>query len=57
LKQKDELSCYAIGLIEELKKDNIHVKFLRVDDAGENYALEKACKRESLSIKFEFSGS
>jgi len=41
LKRKDELSGYVIGLIEELKKDNVHVKFLRLDDAGENYALER----------------
>jgi hypothetical protein len=56
LKRKDDLSSYVIGLIEELNNDNVHVKFLRLDNAGENYALEKACKHERLNIKFEFSG-
>jgi hypothetical protein len=30
--------------------------FLRLDDAGENFALEKACKQRHLELQFEFSG-
>jgi hypothetical protein len=29
---------------------------LRLDDAGENYALEKECKQQNLTVKFEYSG-
>jgi hypothetical protein len=32
------------------------VNFLRLDDAGENYALEKECKQQNLTVKFEYSG-
>jgi hypothetical protein len=32
------------------------VRFPQIDDTGENYALEKACKNEKLNIKFEYSG-
>jgi transposase InsO family protein len=35
---------------------NKTVKFLRLDDAGENFALEKACKQHHLGLQFEFSG-
>jgi hypothetical protein len=56
LKRKDELSNSVVSLIQELRNDNIFVKLLRLDDAGENYALEKACKHEKLCIKFEYSG-
>jgi hypothetical protein len=44
LKKKDQLKDKVVVLIKELKKDYTHVKFLRLDDAGENYALEKECK-------------
>jgi len=56
LKRKDELAEKVIDLIKELKNEGIAVVFLRLDDAGENYALEKTCKQENLKIKFEFSG-
>jgi hypothetical protein len=29
---------------------------LRLDDAGENYALEKEYKQQNLAVKFEYSG-
>jgi hypothetical protein len=56
LKRKDELSNSVVSLIQELRNNIIFVKILRLDDAGENYALEKACKHEKLCIKFEYSG-
>jgi hypothetical protein len=46
----------VVELIKELKNNNIQVKFLRLDDAGENYALEKECKQQNLAVKFEYSG-
>ena len=52
LKAKSELKEKVIDLINELK----NFKFLRVDDAGENFALEKQCKRQNLNVKFEYTG-
>jgi hypothetical protein len=43
-------------LIKELKNENIQMKFLRLDDAGEKHALEKECKQQNLAVKFEYSG-
>ncbi len=37
-----------IELIDELRGLKKTVKFLRLDDAGENVALEKACKKQHL---------
>ncbi len=31
------------------------VKYIRCDNAGENVALEMACKQEGLGIKFEYT--
>jgi hypothetical protein len=39
-------------LVKELK----NVKFLSLDDAVENFALEKLCKQQNVNVKFEFSG-
>jgi hypothetical protein len=55
-KKKDELKDKVVELIKELKNENIRVKFLRLDDAGENYALEKECKQQNLVVKLEYSG-
>jgi hypothetical protein len=41
-----------IDLVKELK----NVNFLRLDNAGENFALEKLCKQQNVDVKFEFSG-
>jgi hypothetical protein len=57
LNKKDELKDKVVELVKELKNENIRVKFLRLDDAGENYALEKECKQQNLAVKFEYSGS
>jgi hypothetical protein len=40
LKHKSDLRTTLIGLLDELKNVNKTVKFLRLDDAGENFALE-----------------
>ena len=52
MKTKSELKERVIDLIKELR----NVKYLRLDDAGENFALEKLCKQQNLQVKFEFSG-
>ena len=45
-----------VDLIVEVRDLKKTVKFLRLDDAGENFALEKACKQQQLGVTFEFSG-
>jgi hypothetical protein len=42
----------VVNLVKELKT----VKFLRLDNAGENFALEKLCKQQNVDVKFELSG-
>jgi hypothetical protein len=39
-------------LVKALK----NVKFLLLDDAGKNFALEKICKKQNVDVKFEISG-
>jgi hypothetical protein len=41
-----------VDLVKELKT----VKFLRLDGAGENFALGKHCKQQNVDVRFEFSG-
>ena len=43
-------------MILELKDQDINVKILRCDDAGENKALEDECKSKGLGIAFEYAG-
>jgi hypothetical protein len=50
---------YFLKSKSELKErivDLVNIKFLRLDDAGENFALEKLCKQQNVDVKFEFSG-
>ena len=56
LKSKSDLNDEILALIKELKpKFGITVKYIRCDNAGENKALEKACKQEGLGITFEYT--
>jgi len=41
VKTKSELKEWVVDLTKELST----VKYLRLDDAGENFALEKLCKQ------------
>jgi hypothetical protein len=43
-------------LILELRDQNIKVKTLRYEDAGENKALEDKCKSKVLGFVFEYAG-
>jgi hypothetical protein len=45
---KGQLKNKVVELIKELENENIQVKFLRFDDAGEHYALGKECKQQNL---------
>jgi hypothetical protein len=50
------LANKLMNFINKLRNKKIYVRFLRLNDAGENYALEKSCKDEKLNIKLENSG-
>jgi hypothetical protein len=39
-----------------LKNLNKTIEFLRLDDAEENFALEKACTQHHLALQLEVSG-
>jgi glycosylphosphatidylinositol transamidase (GPIT) subunit GPI8 len=52
-KKKDKLKDKIVKLIKELKRENIQVNFLGLDDARENHALEKECKQQNLTIEFK----
>ncbi len=57
LKYKSDLTKNVLGLIKELKSSNVAVNmvnYINCDNAGENFALEMACKQEGLGIKFEY---
>ena len=55
-KQKSDLPAIAMAFIKELEQENdIKVASIRLDNSGENRALEAACKQEGLGIKFEFT--
>ena len=56
LKTKKQLSQEVRNLIKEIKKrDNKDVKYIRLDNAGENKKLERDCKNDGLGIKFEWT--
>jgi hypothetical protein len=48
LKNKDKPKDKVVELIKESKNDNIQIRFLRLDDAGENHALEKNISNKIL---------
>ena len=56
LNHKNDIKNKLINLVDDLKDLQKTVKFLRLDDAGENFALEKACKQRQLGLQFEFTG-
>ncbi len=58
LKYKSNFTENVLGWIKELKSSNVAVKivkYIHCDNAGENVALEMACKQEGLGIKFEYT--
>ena len=55
-KQKSDLQEIALDFVKELEQEEgAKVAFIRIDNSGENRALEAACKQEGLGIKFEFT--
>ena len=56
LKQKSQTAKTIIEFIKNLKsKENIEVKNIRCDNAGENKKIEEKAKELGLGIKFEYT--
>ena len=56
LRNKSQQVPLLHGFIKNLKEMNKPVKFIRCDNAGENYSTQQLCDDNSLNIKFEFTG-
>ena len=57
LKAKIEVKSKIIQLIKDFRLNDVHVKKIRCDNAGENFSLQKFCDRERFGVTFEFTGS
>ena len=55
LNKRTEMSEKVINLIKELKGSQKTVKFIRMDNAGENTKLSERIKKEELNINIEFT--
>ena len=56
LKKKDDLKAVMIPFLKDLREKYMSpVKYIRCDGAGENCALDEACKQEGLGIQFEYT--
>jgi hypothetical protein len=53
-KKKDEMMEPTCELIKQLKDKNLEIKFLRIDNAGENQLLESRCKSKDWQFGIEF---
>ncbi|KAG7344884.1 integrase core domain containing protein [Nitzschia inconspicua] len=54
-KHKSDLMKVGIDMLLDLKTQNVMVKTIRCDNAGENKMLEQACKIQGLQIVFEYT--
>ena len=56
LKEKSELSQIVISFIKHLKAaENVSVKYIRCDNAGENIALKNNANNEGLGLTFQMT--
>ena len=56
VKKKSDLPKTVVSFIKGLKNTfGIQVKSIRLDNSGENLALQELCEQEGLGIKFEFT--
>ena len=58
LKRKsDQIELFPIWIKELKAKYGIDIKYIRLDNSGENRSLQKECDKQNLGIIFEFSTS
>jgi hypothetical protein len=56
LRKKSDQVDHLITLLKDLKaKNQLVVKLIRCDNAGENKTLQKKCEKEGLGIQFEYT--
>ena len=56
LKRKsDQIELFPIWIKELKAKYGIDIKYIRLDNSGENRSLQKECDKQNLGIIFEFS--
>ena len=55
LKKKSDQVDVLVDHVKDLQKAGKKVKFIRCDNAGENYKFEDAAKKEKLGLEFEFT--
>ena len=56
LKRKsDQIELFPIWIKELKAKYGIDIKYIRLDNSGENRSLQKECDQQNLGIIFEFS--
>ena len=56
LRAKSEVVTVMVQFINNLIVKNVHVKYIRCDNAGENMSLQKECEKKMMGIMFEFTG-
>jgi Reverse transcriptase (RNA-dependent DNA polymerase) len=53
---KSELARQALNFIQQLQNQhNLTIKYIRLDNSGENKSLEHLCKATTLQIQFEYT--
>ena len=55
LKSKNDQVGVLVDHVKELQQKGMKVKYIRCDNAGENYKFEEAAKKEKLGLEFEFT--
>ena len=56
LKRKsDQIELFPIWIKELKAKYGIDIKYIRLDNSGENRSLQKECNKQNLGILFEFT--
>ena len=54
-KKKSEIPEKLIKIIQKILNDGKQIKYIRLDNSGENKILQEDCEREHLKIKFEYT--
>jgi hypothetical protein len=53
---KSELARQALNFIQQLQNQhNMTIKYIRLDNSGENKSLEHLCSTTTLQVQFEYT--
>ena len=56
-RRSDQIGMIPIWIKELEAKYGIDIKYIRLDNSGENRSLQKECDKQNLGIIFEFTAS